>query len=418
MMWPLWDLIAKKRNLVLADQMVYSGSGFVTTIVLARILGPADFGIYSTLVLISYLMLSILNAIIIQPLQVAKSDISEHALYPAFTFWAQTLLVLLICGLVWLLLGLQLGDLGAFNSLGKNQVVYYVGFLMNDYFRKLLLARSQVKSILIIDTFTAGLQIIFLILLGIGYLVWPLKWIVLTMGLSYIPGVLWGIPLIRSLLHLFTSWGPFIKFHYNTGRWLLLTSVTQWWSGNLFFAVTGVFLGAQALGAFRLIQSILGVLNIVLQTFENYVLPKATRLYQKSKLEAYVYIKDTSKKAMLIFGVTLVVIYIFAHLIIRLAGGEEYLTYAPALRGMTILYAVICISSPFRISIRMLLLHRSYFMGYLFSLVFSLLSFNYLLQRWQITGAILGLISAQCIALVYWLYILVKNGQIWWRRTP
>ena len=55
---------------------------------------------------------------------------------------------------------------------------------------------------------------------------------------------------------------------------------------NLFIVTSGVYLGVAALGAFRLVQSLFGILNLVLQTFENYVLPQASVKYNESATKA------------------------------------------------------------------------------------------------------------------------------------
>ena len=93
----LLSKISKNRKLlVLADQGVFSGSNFVTTILFARILSPDDFGVFTSIVLYNYLLISISNSIVIQPLQVIIAKIESKASYLSFTFYSQLLIVLLV----------------------------------------------------------------------------------------------------------------------------------------------------------------------------------------------------------------------------------------------------------------------------------------------------------------------------------
>jgi O-antigen/teichoic acid export membrane protein len=306
--------------------------------------------------------------------------------------------------------------LGSFNQLNESQLIYYICFILQDYFRKFFLARSWVLSILMIDILTAVLQII---LIGLAFLstTWSLNTIILWMGLTYLPGIILCIMILKPWFEQISLWPSYLKLHYNTGGWMLLTSVTQWWSGNLFFAVTGVFLGAQALGAFRLVQSVLGILNILLQTFENYVIPTATRLYNQSTQKAVNYLQKITLRAAPFFAGVLLILFIFADTIIQLAGGKEFAEYDFVVRGMAVLYALIFLGYPVKIAIRMLLLNKSYFLGYLFSLLFCLVSFRFLLQAWNLNGAMAGLIISQLIVMGYWQFILVKNKLFLWKRT-
>jgi O-antigen/teichoic acid export membrane protein len=164
------------------------------------------------------------------------------------------------------------------------------------------------------------------------------------------------------------------------------------------------------------VQSLFGVLNLLLQSFENYVLPEATRRYVASAQEAQHYLRRISSRAALFFGMVLVPLFLFATEIIRRAGGPEYVPYAYVVRGMALLYGLIFIGYPIRIAIRVLLLNNHFFHGYLLSLVFSLLSFQYLIRYWNLGGAIAGLMLSQVIVLLYWSFVLKNKKFALWKQ--
>ncbi|MBK8885830.1 MAG: hypothetical protein IPN46_04470 [Saprospiraceae bacterium] len=58
-------------------------------------------------------------------------------------------------------------------------------------------------------------------------------------------------------------------------------------TSNFFVATSGLILGVEALGAFRLVQTLFGLINVLLQGLESYVLPQAAIRFQQSKEVAY-----------------------------------------------------------------------------------------------------------------------------------
>ena len=92
-----------------------------------------------------------------------------------------------------------------------------------------------------------------------------------------------------------------------------------------------------------------------------------------------------------------------------------YADFGYVVQGMAALYFVIFIAYPVRMAIRVLVLNNNFFYGYLFALVFSLLSFTFLLETWGLIGAIIGLITSQLILMAYWQYILIQNNFRLWK---
>jgi O-antigen/teichoic acid export membrane protein len=74
-----------------------------------------------------------------------------------------------------------------------------------------------------------------------------------------------------------------LQYHFKEGKWLFSASIVQWFSSNFFTLVAGIYLGINALGALRLVQSFFGAVNVILQTVENYYLPKRLNCIIKTK---------------------------------------------------------------------------------------------------------------------------------------
>jgi O-antigen/teichoic acid export membrane protein len=406
--------LLNKNTIVLADQAVFSGGSFLITVLLARTFEPSEFGLYSSITLFNYAVVSLLNALIIQPLQVSLGKVENQKTYVSFNFWMQLILVSLISFGLSVLMGFKIELLKDFSQLGVGVLIYFTGFVLHDYFRKLFLAKADTQNAFIIDFITTFSHISVLIFVYFNHTI-SFEVTMYYIGLCYIPACVYSVFRIKPTFNELSSWKSYGLMHIQQGSWLLLTTLTQWWSSNLFIVTTGFYFGKTALGAFRLVQTLFGLLNLVLQTFENYVLPEASRKLAISPSDAKKYLFGITKKSGFIFGVILSVLFVFAKQIITLVGGAKYADFAYIVQGMSILYVFIFIAYPIRLSIRMLVLNSRFFAGYVLSLIFSLLTFRYLLKEFNVTGAIIGLIASQIITMIYWQFILIKNKFVLWK---
>jgi O-antigen/teichoic acid export membrane protein len=191
--------------------------------------------------------------------------------------------------------------------------------------------------------------------------------------------------------------------------------VSQWWAGNLFVVASGLYLGAAALGALRLSQSLLGVLNVLLQSFENYVLPQSARKMNIDMNMGVSYLKEMNKKLAFVFIPVLALLFVMASPILMLTGGTEYIEYTYVLQGLCILYVFILLSQPIRFMIRALHLNQYFFTGYLISLAYAIITSHGLISSFGLVGVVAGLIGAQIILIVYWLFILQSKKQDLWK---
>lgn len=377
-------------------------------------LSAKDFGVFSSILLFIYLMISIANSFIIQPLQVTLAHVENEKSYLSFAFFSQILTEIIVALGVSLILWLKLDYLKDFNNFPSNIVILICGFLMHDFNRKLFLAKNMVFYALLIDAITSATQISLLGFVFFFHRI-DLSDTIFILGFSYIPSLISTIIILKPSLKFLNQWNVFIRKHYQQGKWLFMTALLQWWSNNLFVVASGAYLGLEALGAFRFVQSLFGVLNILLQTFENYALPQAARLYKSSESLSKKYLKDISLKAALIFGVVLLVLFLFSTQIITFAGGQKYAEYGFIVKGVAVLYFLIFLGYPIRMAIRILVLNRSFFIGYMLSFFFSLFTFNYLLKFWGLWGVIFGIICNQLIILSYWQFELSKKKFILWK---
>jgi O-antigen/teichoic acid export membrane protein len=397
--------------LVLADQVVFSGSNFLLTLFLAQKLDIKNFGLFSTIVLVTYLVMSITNALIIQPFQVSISKISKKKEYYVSLFLGLVALLAFFMFLVKLLaLFLPYQAIAIYKS--NAVLTFIIGYIFQDFFRKFFLGLSNVLLAFIID-------ILFLVLVIIGFYIYKdsltlINSLYIIGGanlLSSIPGVLFLIKNYEKPL----LWKSFLVDHISQGKWLFSVAVLQWCSSNFFVLISGIYLGIEALGALRLVQSFFGIINIVLQTVENYFLPKVATLYNQNAAAAKKYLLQITFYGAILFGLLLSVLFVFSTPIIVLAGGDKYNSYGYVVKIIAVLYFFIFLSYPIRIAVRIMVLNKIFFIGYLLSFVSSILTFHVLLKYSALYGAVAGLIINQIIMILYWQNQLKKNHFVLWK---
>jgi O-antigen/teichoic acid export membrane protein len=236
-------------------------------------------------------------------------------------------------------------------------------------------------------------------------------WIISISNLiSSLPGIIF----IIKNFEVPKLWKSFLDNHFQQGKWLVYISFLQWGSSNFFVLVSGLYLGIEALGALRLVQSIFGVLSVALLSIENYVLPKVIYFHHESVAKAKKYLVEISLIGLIIFSTILAIIFILSDEIIVLAGGLKYEKYGYVVKIMTLLHLIIFINYPIRIAIKMLVLNKVFFYGYVISFALSVVTFHFFLNYFGLYGAVAGLATNQLVMTFYWQNQLKKNQfQLW-----
>lgn len=397
-------LLKNSKALVLADQVIFSGTGFLMTVLIARYLSISDFGEYSATVLMIYLAVSAISAWSIQVFQVTSDRTRE---YISFLFWTQFILsffIVLVLKVCFSVLSLQQHSAELFFGLG---------FIMYDFSRKIFLSLNKTQEVLILDVFTS-----FLMLSAFLIFIFQESKMVDNMlfyfTCAYLFSLLYAIQVIRPYKFNVNHFLEYISIHLKHGKWLFLTAISQWWAGNLFVVASGIYLGSAALGALRLGQSLFGVLNVFLQTFENYVLPQSAIRMQQGQDQGIAYIRKTNQKLAFVFIPVLVIIFLFASPILTLAGGSNFTDYGFVLKGLCLLYVFIFLSQPIRFFFRSIQMNNHFFYAYLISLIFAFSTSHWLISTYGLRGVIAGLTASQLILMLYWTLILqLKNIKIW-----
>ena len=86
--------------------------------------------------------------------------------------------------------------------------------------------------------------------------------------LAFSVGTIINSPVLLSLKYRLNNIYLSIKENWIIAKWMLVSSLLQWFSGNLWLVNAGIILGPVILGVVRACLSIMNIANLILQSLE------------------------------------------------------------------------------------------------------------------------------------------------------
>lgn len=385
------------------DQALVSGGSFALTILLGRDLGPEGFGVFSLGWMGLLFINSLQQAFILTPMLSLYPGRGSVYLKGLAQIQAALLgVTLAIGGLLFLLSRLWPMD-ALFVDLIVPVTAASIGHQLYDFSRKVMLVRQDLKGVQRFDALVIGLQLFLLLTC------WHLD--LLNPIFAFYPLALaYGLPAIFPILKLVLDRShpvlpDLLKDHWSYGGWLLATALMQWFSGNYFLITGAALLGPIAMGAIRMAQTIMGLLNVFLLALENFVPVRAALALDQGGMPAVrQYIRRIGLQSGLVYFPILGLIALLAPFLTQLFFGAAYLPYAPVLQGFALLYCFVFLGTLLRYVYRTLGTTREIFIGYLLSTLGGLALAHPFVSTWGITGIVAGMLLCQLL-ICGWLWI-------------
>lgn len=412
----------RQAPIALLDQALVSGANFVTGVLLARFLGLHAYGIFAMAWLVVLFFGSVQQSFIIAPLQtlVPKRDPDEQRRLKASLFLIQLLTGLLSMALTWGFCQLSETLFLDQTPLGGLTIILPVTvftFLMNEYFRKLFFAESRQQTALVLDLISYGTQIAGLLLVASqGAL--DLRRALIIIAVSNSISTVYGLFRSHGLSADFAHFRRHLAEVWDYSGWLIGTSLLQWCSGNFFIITAGGLLGPAPVGAIRMAQNVVGVLNILFLAMENFIPTNAAKIYHEFGLRyLYTYLRQVMLLAGAATIAALSMIMVFSREIIRMLYGAGFEEYDHVLLGFSILYVFVFTGLPLRYFIRTVEKNRDIFISYVLSAGTSLLLAGPMVSGFGVTGVVIGLVLAQVIVQLWFLYSLRPEISRLWKSS-
>jgi O-antigen/teichoic acid export membrane protein len=404
---------AKKGYVTLFDQSIVSFVHFLSSLLLARFLVPAEFGIWVLAYSVLIFAYGVQQALIISPMMVfgaaTKGDEAKN-------YFTSTGIMQAIFGIIVIIILLITS--GILHIIYKKPETTYIflvmsitsfSFLGQEFFRRALFTQLRAKDALKNDILCYGLQIIGIIALfylGILNAVNTFWIIALTAFLAIIYGYYQCHNLLK--LHL-VSWSKTIKENWDFGKWLLLSSLLTLTSGQAYFFIAAFLLGPVAPAVLRACQNIYGPCNILLLGIQNIAQPEASKRYSQKGISML----NSFLIKVLLFMVITMGIYCFAasfsaDFLLHILYKDKYIQYGNIVILLGINYIIGALMQIPGIGLRAIRKPKALFYAYAASSITTITLSIPLIKYFYITGAAMGLAINVFIVLAVTFFLFKK----------
>lgn len=403
------------KLLILVDQVVVSGGNFVLGLVLVRLLGLENYGLFALLWMGVLFALSLHQAYITKPLMtlaVAKEADAQQNYF--HVLWR----IQLIGGGGVVLLLVFLSSLLKWSGVAIPWLIYVpmvsclsFFYLLQDFIKKTFFIKGIPIKPLLMDCWVYGW-----LFLGLFLSFWLEKsnlqlTILLLLSGYAISSLLFCQPLFQKNKTIAVpAWRQLVSEHYHFSNWLLGTSILQWFSGNFFLIAAASTLGTTAVGAVRIGQNIVGLCHLLFLAMENIVPVEAAQHFLENGKTALVnYLKTICWKGGGLVILLLTALGIIAPWLIALLYGSEYVEYSFVVWAFCGLYFFVFLGYPARYFFRTLKFTKPIFIAYCLGAAFSLLAAYPMVEAWGIYGVLVGLIISQLLTLGIYTFFIERK---------
>lgn len=313
------------------DQAIVSGTNFVVMVMAARVLGPAQFGIFAILITVLTFMEATQRSLITTPHNVLganKAD-DDYRTYTSTAGITQVGLAAIfgvasaVAGLVFLQIDQTTGLMILATAFAA------IAWQCQEFTRRVLYTETRVPAAVAgdITTYAGRILMVGSLVFG-GLLTGPL--LMLVYGLSWFSGAMVGVWNIRnSLKPVFDR--SCLTDNWQFGKWLFASSSFAHIPTYAVAALLSSVLSVSAFGAYRAFEQLANGTNVPLSAMSNVLRPRMARQARQGSRSVW---KVLMRPIMLSGGAALL-LFAGAYIVFRegLVGtiyGSEYLVYTSA----------------------------------------------------------------------------------------
>ena len=274
---------SRKGVLALFDQAVFSGSNFLTTVMIGRFCGLDQLGVYSLAFAVLIFLAVIHESLIWTPhtnySQPLKHD--DRPEYAGTILFIQGLFTLAGVTVLLVLAGLLSAGFG---PAGLAPVMWVLAaaapcYLLRELIRRLLLARLEVAKVLVIDVMVAIVQFGgFLALYWYGGLSAATACAVVGIACLVI-SVGWFATTATRFVIRPRNVGGQLRRHWSFGRWICASQMADSAHNYALHWLLAVALGTAATGVFAACSSLVLIFNPLVLGIGSVLVPRASQVY-------------------------------------------------------------------------------------------------------------------------------------------
>jgi O-antigen/teichoic acid export membrane protein len=306
----------------MADQVLVSGMNFLTTAMLARMLGVHNFGIFSVFYIVLQYLSTFPSALIVNPMMSLAPqlrDAAEHRAFLRGMAGYQRLLSLACC--VGTVLFILLEEL----HLVRWRIYC---FQAQDWFRRFCYVHDRGSIVFWNDMLSyMGQVVVFCFLWWLGRMDVNTTYyaIAVTSLLAYAVGYF-----TEDIGSTWEEVKSSFARSWTIGRSMLVASQSQWLGSQGIFLIVAAVVGVSAAGGIRAAFTLMGPVIMLYQLLDNVIPVRAAHAYATGgELSLVGYLRRAGVFLALLVGLLVLLGAVFARPILTLVFGHAYGGYAP-----------------------------------------------------------------------------------------
>ncbi len=394
---------ARKRSVLsLADQIVASGTNFLTGMIIARTCSKEEFGIYVLFFNIIMFILDIQTSLISSSYMVYNQRLKgeTHAVYTGSTIIQQllfSLLVIVTLGSLWIVSRGNFKDMGLEPTF--HAVLSVIAFLMlREFLRRVSFATLKMEAAIMIDGSVAFLQLSGLVILLVFENI-RAHTAYLVMGASCAAASMTWLVLNRHIYKLkLEGFRQSIKKNWSFGSWMFGSTLLWAASMTLYPLLLTWFHGTAPMGIWGACWGVIALANPLMIGIQNFLGPEIVKNYTDDGISG---LKWHVKRKTLIFSALVMPIALcligFGHLLVPLFYGNKYSDTGIIVPLLAINLMVMVASYPVSRALITLEQTRVYFMANFVPLLITISCGIFLVYKWGPLGVAWGLLIGTSI---------------------
>ncbi|MGI8856227.1 MAG: oligosaccharide flippase family protein [Thermomicrobiales bacterium] len=395
----------------LGDQAFISATNFVTTVVLARALGPASYGAFALVYAAIFFASALQSALVTRPHNVIGATYSgaDYRRYSSATAMSQIWLIGVLALIVSIAALLAHGATWSIAPLLLPLLPAIIAWQLQEFFRRVLYTEGRLKLAFLNDVVSYGAQAIGIIALAHYGRLTGARALYIVALTSAVAAVL-GLWMIRESLDRremgHPTRGQWLAENWRFGKWIFAAIVVAASSSQLYTALIGGLVSVAEAGVFRALITIFGPARILLTAMETSLTPAAARVFaEKGQPGLHSFIVRVMAITAPIMAAYGILVSLFATPILGTLLGDQYRQYGWLLALLALSYVLMYLLSPVVIALEGRRISAPVFYAGLWSGAIGLTVGIAAIHLFGLLGAVLGMI----------LDLLISNT-ILWRR--
>lgn len=387
------------------DQGLVSGVNFLTIILLARSLAPADFGYFVLAFTILQTAGTLQAALITRPHNVlgAVRHGQAYTDYSTTTAAAQigftTVLALVVASVAAIGYAAGVSQAALFLAL----VPALVAWQLQELGRRMLYTEGRLGAALADDVLCYGGQAVALIVL------WQLDRLtgakaLLTLAVTFVLGAAVLAWMLRTSLSGRLDRTSF-SASWDFGKWLGIAEVGQWFSTQFYIYLGAAIVGAIASAALKAGQTLLGPVSVFLTFVTAYLPIVLAREHESSGA-----VRRKARRSLAVILPVVVpyclVMALFAQPVLEFVYGAEYAQYVDVVQLFAAYYVLLALSTVAIAALSAMGMTRAVFVGQAAGALLSLAVGWLLLLELGPPGGVVGMLASWALAMALFLRAL------------